>query len=90
MTFYRKKPIIVDAVRWTGSNWDEMEQLSRNCNKDCEIVVDNDGMSIVTMEGIMDINIGDWVIRGIDSELYPCKDDVFRKTYDRLIVSGYV
>jgi hypothetical protein len=58
MAKYRKKPVIIDAVRITRQ------------------------ITIETLEGIMLGNVGDWLITGVNGEQYPCKDDVFQKTYD--------
>jgi hypothetical protein len=41
-----------------------------------------DKISIITLEGIMEASPGDWVIRGVKGELYPCKPDIFEATYD--------
>ena len=39
---------------------------------------------IETLEGVMTVSPGDWVIKGVNGELYPCKDDIFKKTYDKV------
>jgi len=75
----RKKPVIVEAVRWTGKNWDEIEKIfpySLTCMND------NRPIEIDTLEGKMTAQVGDWIIRGIKGEIYPCKPDIFEKTYD--------
>lgn len=87
---FRKKPVVIEAVQWLGNNQDELlnfvgsddkiywstEQIS-NC--DCSSV-----LIIKTLEGNMTALIGDWIIRGIQGELYPCKPDIFEKTYEKV------
>ena len=90
---YRKKPVVIEAVQWTGENlreviaftdgppdtkshhagmmWDQYEELVRK-----------DGLKIYTLEGKMDASPGDWIIKGVKGEFYPCKDEIFRATYD--------
>jgi len=81
MTHFRKKPVDIRAVQWRGDNWDEVtafhssERLSRNA--------DGTSLSIVTLEGIMQAHAGDWIIEGVQGELYPCKPDIFEATYER-------
>jgi hypothetical protein len=41
-------------------------------------------MKIKTLEGVMTANIGDWIIQGVNGEIYPCKPDIFEKTYELL------
>lgn len=73
---YRKKPVVIEAVQYTGFNWDE---VSAFCEK-AERTVTEDG--IHTLEGFMRITKGDYIIRGIAGEFYPCKPDIFKDTYD--------
>lgn len=85
MGFYRKIPVIVNAVRWDGTNFGEMEQLVRNCNEYCNAWLEQDlTFTIRTVDGDVILRIGDWLIRGIEGKLYPCKNSVFQETYERL------
>ena len=75
---YRKKPVIVDAVRWDGKNLTEMS--------DC---IGHEGfwhkygqLFIRTLEGTMTAEAGDWIIKGVKGEFYPCKPDIFAATYE--------
>jgi hypothetical protein len=77
---FRKKPVVIEAERYEGTNESFEKILSmggareiRNCH---------DGLYIETLEGTMRANIGDWIIRGVKGELYPCKPDIFVATYD--------
>lgn len=76
---YRKKPVVINAVRWTGDNIDEVRALVGD-----NVVIENlDGsLTIPTLEGDMLARIGDWVIRGVQGEIYPCKHDIFVETYE--------
>lgn len=97
---YRKKPVVIDAVQWTGTNHREMFDFLTNGNcpeeyitSDLPIVSDNfyidkwkvpGGLVIKTLEGEHLANIGDYIIRGVCGEFYPCKPDIFRKTYEEV------
>lgn len=94
---FRKKPVEVKAIKWTGDNIfavqsfvdDEAPNLgSYSSRKAWEDYVDwiaKYGVSIPTPEGTMKVNVGDWIIRGVNRELYPCKPDIFEKTYEECI-----
>lgn len=97
---YRKKPVVIDAVQWTGTNKREIFDFLTNNNcpeeymtSDFKIVSDNfyidkwkvpGGLIIKTLEGEHLANIGDYIIRGVRGEFYPCKPDIFRKTYEKV------
>jgi len=75
---YRKKPICVEAIEWTGANVDELDQFMGNKSYSL-----TDGqLYIETMEGTLRVGKGDYIIRGIKGEYYPCKPDVFLETYE--------
>jgi hypothetical protein len=74
---YRKKPIEIEAVQWTGSNADEIEEFIGQVWKAAP-----DRIRINTPEGTMVATPGDWIIRGVAGELYPCKPDIFEQTYE--------
>lgn len=76
---FRKKPIVISAVQWTGENKKEIDQFIGT------EVFDTKGGEILiidTLEGEMDAKIGDWIIKGVKGEFYPCKPDIFEMTYD--------
>ena len=77
---YRKRPIIIDAVLFDGTEGAIMEvkQLAGN-NK---VLINCDNLVIPTLEGDMIASKGDYIIRGVNGEIYPCKPDIFDKTYD--------
>lgn len=76
---FRKKPVVIDAVQWTGENRDEIFQFAGRS----AFWGDVTGMVIKTLEGEHKASEGDWIIRGVHGEHYPCKPDIFEKTYER-------
>ena len=83
MKNYRKRPIIVQAVQWKGDNLDEVEELDYNTNERVRQSNKDVGkLLIITLEGIMTATRGDWIIRGAEGELYPCKPTIFESTYE--------
>jgi len=77
MAKYRKKPVIIDAVRWTGHNFGALTDLMHNVYG-----INGQKVTIQTLEGVMTADIGDWIIKGIKGEYYPCKPDIFEATYE--------
>ncbi|HEL0236210.1 TPA: hypothetical protein TUD26_000244 [Streptococcus equi subsp. zooepidemicus] len=76
---YRKKPVEVEAVRFIGSNYKEIKEfIGKNtlCS-DLSIV-------IPTLEGDMVAQKGDYIIKGIAGEFYPCNPDIFEQTYESI------
>jgi hypothetical protein len=86
MAQYRKKPVVIDAMQWLGEqSFDELYGFT-NADENNRRVGMKDGRGnvaqIVTMEGIMDAQPGDFIIKGIKGEFYPCKPDIFQATYE--------
>jgi hypothetical protein len=82
---YRKKPVVIEAVKFTMNSLQELHELTSVFLKDADIDINylNDGkIYIETLEGVMTAREGDWIIKGIDGEFYPCKPDIFEKTYE--------
>ena len=83
MAKYRKKPIVIEAVEWKGTkqSFDEIIAMGIGSKwKGGEM--GSDSFFIETLEGDMKVSKGDFVIKGINGEFYPCKPDIFEKTYD--------
>jgi hypothetical protein len=77
---YRKKPVVIEAIRFGGSNHDE---IFRWAGWDMVIVKNDRSVLVIpTLEGDMTASAGDWIIKGIKGEFYPCKPDIFAATYD--------
>lgn len=87
MPKFRKKPVVIEAHRlpFVGETPSAafMEFLERA--PDDVIVSDYDeGLAISTLEGVMRADPGDWIIKGVKGEFYPCKPDIFEATYERV------
>jgi len=87
---YKKKPIVIEAIEWTGKNLREIQSFIEGHKivtndkhwDDYEDIVSKSGLAIHTLEGDMKASIGDYIIKGINGEFYPCKPDIFKKTYE--------
>ena len=75
---YIKKPMIIEAIQWLGDNQTEIQEWAG------DEVTFGDRPYIHTLEGNMYISLGDFIIKGLNGEFYPCKPDIFIKTYDLL------
>lgn len=75
-TRWRKKPVVIEAVRVTKEN---QLDVAAWCGALCKY---NEVLEIETLEGVMTGQMGDWIIRGIANEFYPCKSDIFEATYE--------
>lgn len=83
MPAFRKKPVVVEAVHWDGSVESFVSCSAFAFPTVLQRDVDNDGgLGIETLEGRMTASVGDWIIRGVKGELYPCRNDIFDATYD--------
>ena len=77
---FRKKPVVIHAVQWTGSNLGEVAELGGAREYEQDFL--GDDLVIKTLEGEMRAIKGDWIIKGIKGELYPYKPDIFEMTYE--------
>lgn len=75
---YRKKPVVVEALLYTGSNTLDVLRFVGDVGVWCS----ETGLFINTLEGEMHASIGDHIIKGVNGEFYPCKYDIFEKTYE--------
>jgi hypothetical protein len=104
MPKFRKRPVVIEAVRWTGDNtmdvidwvlatgersarWHEAGFTTLPPADDQEKVCDPapEHIAIDTLEGTMRAEVGDWIIRGVKGEHYPCKPDIFDATYEPVV-----
>lgn len=76
---YKKKPIVVEAIQYTGGNKKEIIDFTEGkaTTNTCY-----SHLTIPTLEGDHKADVGDWVIKGIRGEFYPCKPDIFDATYE--------
>ena len=86
---YRKKPVIIEAIQFTGDNWQEIQEwMHRSGFHGFNAEVDTEGNIVAaiikTLEGEMIASIGDYIVKGIKGEFYPCKPDIFEETYEEV------
>jgi len=79
---YRKRPVVIDAVQFTGNNKAEVTKFFNEALPEETIGFNVHNIIIPTLEGNMTASIGDYIIRGIRGEYYPCKPDIFYATYE--------
>ena len=91
MAKYRKKPVVIEAKQWVGS-LQEAHELIGWVNEGLDplanaiaVLGDWGVISIRTLEGNMAAQHGDWIIKGVRGEFYPCKDDIFEATYELVV-----
>ena len=95
MSYYRKKPVVIEAFQMTrerrATNQEWPSWLHEAWNKEetaaGALIIDGtdpsrERLRIVTLEGVHDVTWGDFIIKGVKGELYPCKPDIFAATYD--------
>jgi len=78
MPKFRKKPVVIEAILYTG----DYEEAESFVGDKFEVTISETG--IQTLEGFMKVSIGDWIIKGIKGEFYPCKPDIFEATYEAM------
>ena len=79
---FRKKPVVIEAIQWTGRNRQELFDFVGSCS--AFTVSISNSFCIQTLEGTMIANINDWIIKGVKGEFYPCKPDIFEQTYEKV------
>lgn len=78
---YKKKPVVVEAIEFDGDNFYEVEQFVKG-NVFYDFL---ERLYIGTLEGEMLVREGDFIIKGVEGEFYPCKPNVFHKTYEEIL-----
>jgi hypothetical protein len=80
----RKKPVVVEAIFWDGkvSTMQELESMGMKYGACMQQGSKVHCLTITTLEGEMKAEIGDWIIKGIKGEFYPCKPDIFHQSYE--------
>lgn len=96
---YRKKPIAIEAIQYTGENLEEVKafcpiaEIVQMVKFGIKVLKDEGftkdqykgyKLCISTLEGDMEVSVGDYVIKGIQGEFYPCKPDIFEQTYEEV------
>lgn len=89
MMKYRKKPVVIEAIQWNGNTKEIINFCGDKCSYDVEDSawkvgkgIPHEKLVIHTLEGDMVASRNDYIIKGVNGEFYPCKPDIFEKTYD--------
>jgi hypothetical protein len=86
---YRKRPVVIEAMQWTGENTADVERFVGVLPGSLDVggrAVGAPWMLIPTLEGEMEARPGDVIIRGVAGEFYPCKPGIFGQTYEAVDV----
>ena len=95
MAQYRKKPVVITAMQFTTNNevgspsMDAIVNWANQGKDQCQAWHNGTDIFISTLEGVMRATVGDWIIRGVQGEFYPCKPDIFAATYDPVDADGH-
>jgi len=94
---YRKKPVVIEAIEFLNNECSIKsillfmgQKVELNCDRAHEAFSDycnnivKDGLVISTLEGNLRASLGDYIIKGVSGEFYPCKPDIFKKTYEKV------
>jgi len=89
MAKYRKKPVVIEAIQYTGNNIVEIikfiqERANGNKSRYLRYNANKGEYFILTLEGKYELTEGDYIICGIKGEFYPCKPDIFEMTYEKV------
>lgn len=86
MPQFRKKPVVIEAIKWDGKLdtyakivHPSFNKLNRHVSAEA-----SQPIKISTLEGVHEGNVGDWIIQGVKGEIYPCKPDIFKETYEEV------
>ena len=82
---YTKIPVTIEAIQLTKDNYKEVLDFCNAKEKNADCNVDGSDFLILTLEGTMHASIGDYIIKGVKGEFYPCKPDIFEQTYKEII-----
>ena len=78
---YSKKPVAIEAIQLTNKNHSEIIEWLSSYNVE-SYTLNSSEFYVKTLEGDMKANIGDYIIKGVKNEFYPCREDIFKMTYD--------
>jgi len=86
---YKKKPVVIEAIQFDGMNSLVINEFTKGLASPTDDSLGHSNWSekklrIPTLEGLMIANAGDYVIKGVKGEFYPCKPDIFEMTYDKI------
>jgi len=90
---FRKKPVVIEAIQWTGDNLEDIIKFTGLHHSALKwtwvkthmaLIQQQEGLKIFTLEGSYMATIGDYIVKGVKGEFYPCKPDIFEETYDEV------
>lgn len=85
---YREKPVVVKAIQWKWENWNDICDFIPVPDvlyvPQEEVGKEFPCLRIKTLEGEHIVSYGDYIVKGVQGEFYPCKSDIFRKTYEEI------
>lgn len=85
MPMFRKLPVVIEAIQYTHSSGSAIRAWSGNAFIESPVLEDGTAYGqVTTMEGPMTASIGDWIIKGVRGEFYPCRADIFALTYEEV------
>jgi hypothetical protein len=94
MAYFRKKPVTIEAVQFNGNNGSSIKDWASGTVVPSPVLEPTDDnptgayLQIKTLEGVMTARVGDWIIKGVRGEFYPCKPDIFGATYEPATAKG--
>lgn len=88
ITRFTKKPVTIEAIQF-ADDADTISNIHGFMGAETTVISYEDPaapvVKIETLEGVMTAQVGDWIIKGVNGEFYPCKPDIFEKTYEKAI-----
>lgn len=83
---YVKRPVEIEAIQFNSEDdFEKIDKWMKDNGGEASLVRHKQHkgsrITIPTLEGVMNANLGDWIIKGVNNEFYPCKPDIFKKTY---------
>lgn len=82
--WYKKKPVDIQAMKLTKESRSKVEEWLMQYDVSFKSL--NEGIWIATLEGWIEVSMGDYIIKGVVNEFYPCKPDVFEQTYEKKLI----
>ena len=88
---FRKLPVVIEAIQYTGKNDLEIGKWSNGLVYPSPVLEPSENnpsgsyLQVKTLEGVMTAIVGDWIIKDVKGEFYPCKDEIFLLTYERAL-----
>ena len=80
MALYRKRPVVIEAIQYTGKNYKEIRDFIGDSYGEWDDRTN--AITIKTLENDMRADVGSYIIKGVAGEFYPCKEEIFVKTYE--------